>query len=467
MVLCGLATLSQVATAAAPVAYQVQPDDQLEQGKQGETMPGEARTLPQAYSRGVRMVGHTALDDGAGATMAWAGHCSYSPGKSGVAVIDVQDPRAPKVVGLLKERGAIGAGETVHATARVLAASVYGIAGPYSPNPSHDDAWLAVYDVSDCARPKLMLEYKWPERVHTLKVSPNGRRVYGTVISPFTGEGGIMVLDITDVTKPRFLGKFGVTRPDGTTFEFATHEVSISPDERRIYAGVIGSKGDDLNAGVKQMPPNVQGLGPDAGGIYILDNSDIATGRPEARMRLVGTAQHAGWHSAVVAKIHGKPYLVGAGELLACPGSWPRITDMADEKHPRVVGEFRLQMNLHENCSPFSQSETASAGIVPAPGTATSHWNDVDSATDTRLGLFPFVWGGLRIVDLRNPAKPVEVAYFKPGDKCMSHARYVGETGHIWFTCESGFYVIELRPELRASLGLPKLRSLATPRPVR
>ena len=105
-------------------------------------------------------------------------------------------------------------------------------------------------------------------------------------------------MEISDLSKPRFIGKFGVTRSDGKTFPFATHEVSISPDERRIYAGVIASKGDDLNKNIKISPPNAEGLGPEAGGIYILDNSDLVDGKPDPQMRLVGTSQHGGWHSS-------------------------------------------------------------------------------------------------------------------------------------------------------------------------
>jgi hypothetical protein len=102
--------------------------------------------------------------------------------------------------------------------------------------------------------------------------------------------------------------------------------------------------------------------------------------------------------------------------------------------------------------------EIATRGIVGSPGTASTHFNDVDSATNTRLGMFPFMWAGLRIVDLRDPAKPMEVGYFKPGDACMSHVHYVPKAGQIWFACTySGFYVVNLKPELRASLGLSRL----------
>jgi LVIVD repeat len=450
--------------------------DRLEPGKQGETMPGEATVLAVPYSKGVRRVGHNTIEGRSGnLIMAWSGNCAYVANgiglsadgnigkqphgpKSGVAVIDVRNPDVPRLTGYLQDKGAIDASETMHAvTVRgraVLAASTYGgVPGMNGP----PEGWLNLYDVSDCARPRLMAEVKWPEPAHTITVSPDGRRVYGTIISPFTGGGGIQVMDISDLTSPRFVGRFAATRPDGSSFEFAPHELSVSPDERRLYVGTIASKGGDLNPGVAIMPPNAEGLGPQAGGIYIFDNSDLVAGRPDPKLRLIGTSLHGGWHSAVQARIGGVPHLVAAGELGACPGAWPKITNVADERNPRIVGEFRLDMNRPENCPERNAIEKASGGVVGRAGTASTHFNDVDSATDTRLGLFPMGWAGLRIADLRNPVNPLEVAYFKPGDFCGSHVRYVPRTGHIWFACgDSGFHVIALTQQLRRSLRLPR-----------
>jgi hypothetical protein len=465
-------------------ALAAQSSDNPEPLKQGETVDGEARVLERPYSQGVERIGHTDIAKrGGNLIMGWSGTCAYVAGgaffgadglpkvgagtgaTSGVAVIDVSDPRRPRAARFLQDKGALAAGETLHAVTApdraVLAASTYaGVSGINGPT----EGWLDIYDVSDCTNPRLTAEVKWPEPAHTVTVSPNGKRVYATIISPFTGEGGIQVMDISDLTKPRFVGKFAATRPDGTSFQFAPHEVSISPDERRIYAGTIASRGNDLNPGVKIFPPNAEGLGPEAGGIYIFDNSDIAKGRPDPKLRLIGTALHGGWHSAVQARIKGKRYLVGAGELGACPGAWPRISDISDERNPRIVGQFRLAMNRKENCPPRTALENASGGVLGKPGTASTHFNDVDSATDTRLGLFPFMHAGLRIADLRNPADPVEVAYFKPGDLCGSHVRYVPRTGQIWFACnESGFHVIALTTELRRSLKLPKVQPAARP----
>ncbi|MEY2942648.1 MAG: hypothetical protein RLY97_662 [Pseudomonadota bacterium] len=453
--------------------------DHPEMGKQGETAMGEAIVQAVPFSKGVNVIGqNTIAKRGDNLIMAWSGACAYvahmplnfhGPAKpktlgptSGVAVIDASNPAKPVVSTYLQGKGALDAGETLHAVSTkarsVLAASTYGgVAGVNGPK----EGWLNVYDAKDCQHPKLMAEVKWPDPVHTITVAPDGKRIYGTIISPFTGNGGIAVMDISDMAKPRFIGKFPVTRPPVTgdvssSYEFAPHELSISPDERRLYVGVIASKGGDLNPGVKIMPPNKDGLGPHAGGIYILDNSDLVTGKADPKMRLIGTSLHGGWHSVVQANIGGVPHLVGAGELGACPGAWPKVTNLADEKNPKIVGEFRLAMNRAENCPEPTKMEQASGGVIGRDEAPASHFNDVDSATNTRLGLFSFMAAGLRIVDLRTPANPVEIAYFKPGDACMSHVRYVPQTGHIWFACvESGFHIIALKPALRKALNLP------------
>jgi hypothetical protein len=103
-----------------------------------------------------------------------------------------------------------------------------------------------------------------------------------------------------------------------------------NPDEKRIYAGVIGSKGGDLNQDLSTPGPSAEGLGPNAGGICVLDYSDIVGKRPDPKLRLIGTALRGGWHSPVLANINGIPHLVSAGEVGARPGSWPIVVNIAD-----------------------------------------------------------------------------------------------------------------------------------------
>jgi hypothetical protein len=467
--------LAGCATAGTGESFADNPEPGLQGQQMSEDNPGSILAAP--YSRGVRVVGHDPIRGrDSNIQLVWVDHCAYvssshgamaligankaDPALLGVAVVDVSDPANPRMVRLLRDKGALGASETISAVTapdgrRVLAAGAYAN-GSGSAMPNNDPAWLDIYDVSDCANPKLMAEVIWPGNSHTVTLSPDARYVYGTNMSPFTGNGGLQVMDISDMANPRFLGKFGATEEDGTTFEFASHEIRFSADSKRIYAGVNSSKSDHLNKGIAIMPPNAKALGPEGGGVLILDNSDFTVGKPDPKLRLVSAIPAGGWHSVVPARIGGVPYLVGGAELGTCPGTWPKFTNIANETKPYIAGEFRLAMNRPKNCPPRTPGENGSSGIVPSPGTATLHYNDVDSATDTRLGLFNFLWAGLRIVDLRDPANPEEIAYFKPGDACGGHVRYMPETGKIWAACgQSGFWVLELAPELRKAVSLP------------
>lgn len=447
--------------------------DRLEPGLQGQTMPGEARVLARPYARGVRAIGHEPLmGRDSNIQLAWSGNCAYvastppnllswgrnaDPSTYGVAVIDVRNPRAPRQVGLLRDGAAIHASESLHAIEaddrKLLAA------GPYAISRHEGESFTELYDVSDCARPRHVARLRWPYRIHTLTFSPDGKRLYGTHHTPDPADGGLVVFDIADITNPRLIGQFAVTRPDGTSFGFDPHEISISPDEKRIYAGVMKSADDDLNIGIDMSRFDAATLTADTGGIYILDNSDLVAGKSNPAMRLIGALPSGGWHSVMRARIGGVPYLVGGGELGLCPASWPKLVDISDETTPVLKGQFRLAMNHRENCPPLSETEKRPGGFVGDPGTAQLHFNDVDAAEDTRLGLFNFMWAGLRIVDLRQPEIPVEIAYFKPGDGCSGHVRYRAATGEIWLACQaSGFHVLKLDAATRRKAGLLKIR---------
>jgi hypothetical protein len=465
--LLALLVLAGCETASPPETAAANPEPGLSGAAISETL--DMAVLPQPFYSGVRLVGHAPLLERSGnIQMTWMDECAYvstgaansavgngTPETRGVAVIDVSNPRAPSLVRLLRDRGALGASESLHAVTapgrKVL------VAGPYGGTPGN--AWIDIYDVSDCANPRLTAEVSWPAEVHTITLSPNGRRVYGTQIEPFSGGGGVHVLDIADMARPRYVGKFAATAPDGRSWEFAPHNLSLSLDERRMYVGVIGSRGGDLNRDFTSPDGqfSMERISRDAGGLYVFDNSDIASARPDPKLRLIGSLEDAGWHDHAQANINGAPYLIGSGELGACPGTWPRIISIADETRPVRVGEFRLDLNRAENCLPPS-APPAGAGQMAAfmsmLGKASVHYNSVDSATHTRLGLFSMMGAGLRIADLRDPTNPAEIAYFRPGDFCTGFVRYVPRSGHIWFTClDSGFWVVELNPEVRASLG--------------
>jgi hypothetical protein len=445
--------------------------DNPEPVQSGMALPGQttlswgAPVLPKPYQKGVRVVGNEPI--GGRTTnqqLVWIDHCAYvssapmlngpqggvnnnasAKDTDGVAVIDVSSPAEPKQVGLLRDRGAIWTVEAIAAVAapdrKVLAVGDYA-----AGNPAFnwdEPPYLSIYDVSDCTRPKLMSQFVWPENVHTLTISADGKRIYApSNYQRPLGPGALHVLDISDLKQPRYVGRFQVTGRDGRQWDFAAHEVWVSPDQRRIYAGVVASMGGDLNGG-KYGADDWNVAGAEGGGIYILDNSDLVEGKRDPKLRLISTAHRGGWHNVMPATFNGVPHLVAAAEAGSCPGSFPRITRISDETRPRLVGEFRLEGNKLKSCNPDAERDRV----------ANTHFTDVDDIHDTRLGLFNFEAAGLRIADLRDPRDPVEIAYFRPGDTCTGHVRYFKDTDRMWLVCQSsGFWVLELAPQLRAAL---------------
>src|SRR5439155_9575862 len=138
----------------------------------------------------------------------------------------------------------------------------------------------------------------------------------------------------------------------------------------------------------------------------------------------------------------------------------PWLSDVTDPANPQMrISQFRLAINEPGNCAQqVADGENASV-----------HYHDVDSPAQTTFALLSMWNAGLRIVDIRDPRNPTEVAYFNPGafltppgddvilDKAWGHVRYIERTGQIWFATQSGgFWVVELEPQVRAALGLPE-----------
>ena len=218
--LCGLPLVAYLASADwDPDIYNLETvllqdhqcgaNDLPEPGIQGD-VPRPDQTSGRAqlgYNCGLALVGHTRLDfDGrtptGNANTAFAGHCAYvgnnltvaglpsvGPG-SGVAVVDVADSAHPKHVATLRHPGSVAVGETIHALTTpsgrsILVAGQYGntiLSLPAELNPRPMD----IYDVSDpdCSKWKHMATYFWPDNIHNLTISPDGRYVIRHAAAP-------------------------------------------------------------------------------------------------------------------------------------------------------------------------------------------------------------------------------------------------------------------------------------------
>lgn len=458
------------------------PKDRPEPGIQGDVPKAEqdANRAYGGYNCGLALVGHTILaSDGrtptGNANMAWAGDCAYVAGAgavfgppnprpgSGVAVVDASNPRKPRHVRTLRSPGALSTMETLHAVETagraVLVVGQYGNdQAPAGPKP------MDVYDVSDCAAPRLLETVEFPENIHNLTISGNGRYVFAT--QPVQVVDLDPLFDDDPGTTARYLGNLEADIPappmaigptadlddalpeelrGATRSEYLSHEAWPSPDGRKLYLG-------------GQLPTweqfTIVDIGP------WLDE----TGPPRVRSQRSGRG-----HSIRTATIDGRRYALHSEESVFGPTSGcfpeelnpfagpaePWLTDITDEADPIRVSQFGLAINRVEHCA--AQSESGVSAAV--------HYHDVDDERDTTFVMASMWNAGLRVFDVRDPEAPAEVAYFNPADvdpgpeteldHAWGHVRYVARTGHIWFaTSSGGFWVVELEPQLRRHLAL-------------
>lgn len=448
---------SPTATAAAAKAEATcaSPDlaqDLAETGLQGQVPRAdqESGRSQQGYCEGVRLVArHDIGRRGNNFQLSWLDDCAYvgtsqAPDDhklAGTAVVDVSNRRAPKLVRILHSP-TVGYNnhEALEANAarRVLVAQTGGRGrGVFAQ-------WVDVYDASDCRRPVLRGRYNHGSpALHGLRISPDGRTVYA---SAQWGQHVVTAIDISDLDNPKVLARWSPP-----SRHYVVHDLDVSADGTRVYLGATGPQT----------------------GLTVLDSSDIQHRRTNPRLEQLSETiwTHEGQivgHTVFRARIGGRPYVLVGGEhpyAGACP--WDdgiRIIDVSEEAHPVVVSRFALEVNDPRNC-PSTLQDRANYS---------SHYMGVDSLDDTTTMFVTWYTAGLRVIDIRDPANPREIAYFNPPpqpdtriprsesgdvvgmrnpswDLSTSDVRYRPDSGEIWFSSvANGLQIVRLTDPLAA-----------------
>ena len=482
----------------AEAEHQCGPSDRPEPGVQGDVPRAqqESNEAFGGYNCGLALIGHATLNgDGrtptGNANMAWAGDCAYVAGAGalfgspnptpgdGVAVIDVRNPRQPRHVRTLRTPGATATLETLHAvkTKRhaILVVGQYG--NDHWPAPEKP---MDIYDVRDCANPKHLQTVWFPENIHNLTISGNARYVFATQplqvvdLKPLYDKDpkteAVLLGNVESQIPSPYVSPYPVADVDdplpdevkgATTSPYISHEAWPSYDGTKLYLG-------------GQLPAWET--------FTIVDISQWlqrdASGEPVGRPRVISQRSGRG-HSIRTATIGGRRYALHSEESVFVPSGGcvpeeanpvtgpaePWLTDITDEADPVRVSQFGLAINQPQNCP-----AQADSGVH-----ASVHYHDVDDEADTTFVMASMWNAGLRVFDVRDPAKPTEVAYFNPADvdpgpdvtldQAWGHVRYIPKKGHIWFATDSGgFWVLELEPQLRRHLGLDAKRRGRPPR---
>jgi hypothetical protein len=414
------------------------PGDQPETGLQGQ-VPAALRQGFQGFRCNLQLVGRYEGEGGSWSSATFTDNagrtCTYpataAPVRNGVPtgrtnpgvpVVDITNPAAPVRTTSLTTVGMLGPWESLRANApRQLLVADNAWNGSGGPE-------IDVYDVAaDCRSPQLLasvavgtgldggITTPVPARGHEGNISPDG-------LTYWIGDRGnqnYVAVDIANPSKPR-----AIARWDLATLGLANaviHGISISADGNRAYASIAYiprslEEVADPNSTLKN-------------GFVVLDTSEVQARKPNAQIRLVSTVVYkdgAQTQHQLPIRVKGRPYLVqvdeaGSGGLGAPPqvraacdaGLAPfplaRIYDMRDETRPRIVSKLGLETHEPKNCDQ----------VIPdieglSVFTYGSHYCSVDNRENATALACSYFNSGIRVFDIRNPAKPKEIAYYNP-----------------------------------------------------
>ena len=359
---------------------------------------------------------------------------NFGTGESGVNVMDMSDPTRPVLTARLETPAMLSPHESLVVSQQSgLLAAVTGNAALYP-------GFVDVYDVSkDCRHPEAKSIASFGLLGHESGMSPDGRTFY--TASP--GTPTITAIDLTDPALPKVLG----------VIPFYSHGLSISNDGNRAYLASVGLSGAACAYAVSCDVPDT----PQDRGLIILDVSDFQSRKANPQAREISRLS---WspssipQNAIPFSRDGHPYLLEIDEFARDSGvGAARIIDIADETKPKVASDIRLEVHNPEHF----------AAIANDPGAAfigqgyAGHYCNIPTRVNPDIVACSMIVSGLRVFDIRNPAKPREIAYFNPplqpritpyleaSHYAMSSPSFVPERKEIWYSdVYSGFYVLRL-----------------------
>ena len=387
--------------------------------------------------------------DGAGHECAYYDTTQYVPMSSfphpsGTHILDMSDPAHP----VRTEDLATPAMRSPHES---LSLNVRrGLLAANMGNASTAPGMVDIYDLKqDCRHPVLLSSLPVGVAGHEGTFSPDGLTYWATspagyyltlaVNDPNLHAGGVTAIDLSNPTNPRLLW---------ASTAYVTHGLNTSSDGNTLY---------------------MADLGPDKG-LRVLDVTEIQARRPNPQVRQLG---HLTWdtvslpQTAIPVTIGGHDYLVevdefaanvvrslvdGSGSDPASPVGAARIIAVDDPAAPRVVSDFRLDVHSAR----ARRGDQATDPGASRNGYA-AHYCAVPQTTDPGIVACSFLASGLRLFDIRDPARPTEIAYFNPplGPQRANEERapyspasapaFVPERGEIWYTdANYGFYALRV-----------------------
>ncbi|GAC1441971.1 MAG: hypothetical protein NVSMB55_11260 [Mycobacteriales bacterium] len=352
-----------------------------------------------------------------------------APNGPGVYVLDMTNPAKPRLTDTLTTPAMLSPHESMRVNQK------RGLIAAGQGSPGTEPAFVDVYDLTaDCRRP--VLKFSGPLGIfgHESAFAPDGKTFYVTGTAAPT----LVAVDLTNPAQPSVAW---VTAGRGF------HGMNISNDGNTLYAADagVGRRGLTIldvtqvqNRTLNPSVPEISHLTWPT--VSIPQNADPFTNKGHHYLLEIDEYNSKTLNGGTA---YDPAALIGAG----------RIIDIEDPKKPFVVSNLRLA--VHETAARAGNEQNDPGASNGTQGYA-GHYCSLPTRTDPAIVGCSMIASGLRLFDIRNPAKPIEVGYFnKPtsgGGFAMSAPAYVPARNEIWYTDgNSGFYALRLSGPARLS----------------
>jgi hypothetical protein len=383
-------------------------------------------------SLNMRLVGQTDLN-GHGDCMhinvkdgfAYVGHMGES--RIGTSVVDVSDPRRPKVVAQLETP--VGThSHKVQVVGDVLLVNYER--SMFEPDAPSWQGGLKVFDISTPSQPREIAFLKMPGKgVHRMTY---WEAPYAYMSGSDEGliDQFLVIVDLSEPARPCEVGRWWFPGQNTGAGETPTWTPTL------VHGAGGGAKRYALHH------PLIRGDRAYCGwwdaGLVILDIADKRQPKLVSHLEFGSDASTA-THTAL--PLPGRDVLVVTDEQLAndCTGMQTRVrvVDIADEQHPHVVSEL-----------PVPEGDFCSRGGRFGPHNL--HEMRPGSLSDSNTVYVTWFNAGLRVVDVSNAAQPKEVAYFVPDappgrSSIQFNDVLVAADGLVYVTdrFKGGLYIVE------------------------
>jgi hypothetical protein len=246
-----------------------------------------------------------------------------------------------------------------------------------------------------------------------------------------TAQGGVTAIDVSNPRVPSIVWR---------STDYTFHGMNLNATGTRLYGADLGRHG-----------------------VTILDVSQVQRRVANPQVKPVSFVT---WpnvsipQNTIPVTIKGHKYLVEFDEYARNVTGYTandavgaaRMINIDDERHPRVVGNMRLEVN--QPAARGTDQKNDPGAQYGVQGYA-AHYCAVPRLDNPKIVACSFILSGLRVFNISDPRHPREVAYFnKPapnnlpltsGSYAMSAPTFDLRHHQVWYADgDSGFYAVKL-----------------------